>query len=246
MALTFGSTLGAGVDRLKILVHGRAGVGKTRLAATTPGEWHTLVIGAESGELSLRDHDIQTISVGELCRQLGKSSVLDGMRAFYLEARNGGLGDVQCLFIDSVSEIAEMALAEELKKVNDPRRAYGEMQTAVDGMIKALRSLPMHVVMVAKQDIAEVDAGQHLKTVLMPGKQLAKKLPYLFDEVFAMHAFAPETEGEPVRRHFQTAADLTCDAKDRSGALDFWEPADLAHVHAKIANHNQQPIKEAA
>ena len=66
----------------------------------------------------------------------------------------------------------------------------------------------------------------------MPGNKLAQQIPYLVDEVFALRVEKDE-EGKPQRA-------LMCDsdnlwlAKDRSGKLDMWEPADLGAIIAKI------------
>ena len=49
------STRNAGVDRLKVLVHGPAGAGKTYLASTTGNHRSTLELSAEAGLLSLRE-----------------------------------------------------------------------------------------------------------------------------------------------------------------------------------------------
>ena len=57
------STRNAGVDRLKVLVHGPAGAGKTYLASTTGNHRSTLVLSAEAGLLSLRGFEISAVEI---------------------------------------------------------------------------------------------------------------------------------------------------------------------------------------
>ena len=57
------STRNAGVDRLKVLVHGPAGAGKTYLASTTGNHRSTMVLSAEAGLLSLRGFEINAIEI---------------------------------------------------------------------------------------------------------------------------------------------------------------------------------------
>ena len=60
------------------------------------------------------------------------------------------------------------------------------------------------------------------------------KVAYLFDEVFALRV-EKDAEGNP-SRWLQTGADLQYSAKDRSGALNLFEPADLGAIAMKIMN----------
>lgn len=52
------------------------------------------------------------------------------------------------------------------------------------------------------------------------------------DEVFALRNDR-DNEGN-VTRYFQTAPDFQWVAKDRSGRLDQFEPADMGHIISKI------------
>jgi len=79
--------------------------------------------------------------------------------------------------------------------------------------------------------------GRVSAALSMPGAKLAQALPYLFDEVFHLFAAQDKESGE-LQRWLQTSGDQRADAKDRSGKLDMYEPADLSHIVAKIRATN--------
>jgi len=80
--------------------------------------------------------------------------------------------------------------------------------------------------------------GAMLYSPSMPGQKLGQALPYFFDEVLVLRA-EKDAEGN-LARFFQTAGDYNFTAKDRSGALDLYEPADLSAIRAKIVGATPQ------
>jgi hypothetical protein len=135
--------------------------------------------------------------------------------------------------LDSISEIAEVVLTAEKKIAKDPRQAYGALQDQMQMIIRAFRDLPgKHVYFSAKMEKAQDETGRILYAPSMPGNKLAQQLPYFFDEVLALRV-EKDAEGVP-RRALMCASDGLWSAKDRSGRLDAWEPADLGEVIGKI------------
>ena len=72
-----------------------------------------------------------------------------------------------------------------------------------------------------------------MEVLSMPGAKLSNQIPYLFDEIFRLAVGKDRDSGEIIRM-LQTAPEPTSDAKDRSGRLDQYEPADLGAVVSKI------------
>jgi phage nucleotide-binding protein len=210
-----------GVDRLKIIVYGPAGAGKTRLAATTGDHDGTLIVSAESGLLSLRGENIDVAQVQQL----------SDLTEIYRYLR-GGEHKYRWVILDSVSEIAEVCLAAEKRKTKDGRAAYGQTADLMFQTLRLFRDLHYHVVMTAKQAREQTESGGMLYGPLLPGKQLSQGIGYLVDEVFALRVM-PGDDGALVRV-LQTGPDGAYDAKDRSGALDHFEAPSLATVAAKI------------
>jgi hypothetical protein len=204
---------------IKVLVHGPSGAGKTRLAATVN---KPLIISCESGLLSLREYDLA----------VWKVSRMEDLQGAYQEALKP---EYEWIVLDSISEIAEVCLAEEKRLNKDARKAYGEMQDTMGALVRSFRDLPKHVYMSAKQaKLKDEVTGAMLYSPDVPSARLANGLPYFFDEVFALHSWKND-EGI-VERSLQTTRDNQYDAKDRSGSLDFWEEADLGKIQKKILN----------
>lgn len=229
MAITIVSTQhAAALHGIKCLVYGKAGYGKTYLARTAPAP---VIISAESGVLSLRDVNLPMIEVRTV-------EALNEVYQWVLcsaEARQ-----FSTLYIDSISEIGEVVLANAKKQVKDPRHAYGELIEKMMTAIKAYRDLPgKNVVMAAKQEPMKDELTgivQHGPS--MPGAKLGPQLPYLFDEVFRLGV--GKTPQGVEYRFLQTQPDLQYDAKDRSGALDPVERPDLTYIFNKIMSKGAQ------
>jgi hypothetical protein len=224
------STRNAGVDRLKVLVHGPAGAGKTYLASTTGNHRSTLVLSAEAGLLSLREFEINALEIDSF----------QALRDAYSWVRQGcptSSGEppedpFQWIILDSISEIAENCLADMKKMYKNGMQAYGEMGDTMLRLIKGFRDLPYHVVMTCKQERAQDSSGTMLYGPGLPGKMLTQNISYLFDEVIALRVNVDD-EGKPVR-YFQCQRDNQYDCKDRSGSLDLFEEANLNHIWTKI------------
>jgi hypothetical protein len=140
----------------------------------------------------------------------------------------------QTIYIDSVTEVAEVVLANAKMLNTDPRKAYGELIEKMVMTIKAYRDLPgKHVVMTFKQESAQDEVSKMTSYgPSMPGAKLGPQIPYLFDEVFRL-GIAKNENNQDVR-FIQTRPDIQYDAKDRSGVLDQYEPADLSVIFNKI------------
>jgi hypothetical protein len=225
--IRFTATNQAHIDSgIKILVHAPAGAGKTTLCATTGG--NPIIVSAESGLLSIRSHSIAVIEVSSF------ADVQDSYR-FLTEATEAKAFDWVC--VDSISEIAEVCLANEKKLHRDPRAAFGALQDQMFGLIRAFRDLPgRNVYMSSKQQrIADDLSGIQLYGPGLPGTKLGQGISYFFDIVCALRV-EKNADGQPTR-WLQTGRDIQYEAKDRSGCLDMFEPPNLAAIATKIRKH---------
>lgn len=208
---------------VKVLVYGDAGVGKTVLCSTAPTP---IILSAEAGLLSLRKFKIPVI-------QIRNVNDLRDAHQWCWQAKEAAQFQTICL--DSISEIAETVLINAKAQVKDPRQAYGELITQMEQVVRLFRDLPgKNVYFSAKQEPTKNElTGVVTYGPAMPGTKLAQKLPYFVDEVFRL-AVGKTPQGVSYR-YMQTQPDLQYQAKDRSGALDQYEPADLTHIFNKIA-----------
>lgn len=218
LALT--STKQVSLDHgIKCLVYGRSGIGKTRLTATAP---RPIIVSAEGGLLSLRDKDIPAFEIKNL----------DDLNRAHDYLIGPGGRDYYTIAVDSISEIAEKVLANAKAGTKDGRQAYGILADQMWTTIRALRDIKGKcVVMTAKAEYVKDENGVTRWGPSMPGKQLTQGLAYYFDEVFHLGSYRG-AGGEHIS--LQTKSDLQYEAKDRSGALDFFEYPDLTGVFNKI------------
>lgn len=207
-------------DGVKCVVFGGSGIGKTRLLATAP---RPFIFSAESGLLSLRKEKIDYADISTYKQLLDGYTWAMGSS----EARN-----FDTFGLDTLSEIAEVVLSEELKKTSDPRRAYGETQQQMYRMIRNFRDLPnKHVVMNAKEMLVNVAVNQ-CAVAIMPSEKLQAQLPYFFDLVLHLYVGSDPTSGNRYTG-IHTQSSVNWQAKDRSGNLDSIEYPNLSNIFKK-------------
>jgi hypothetical protein len=221
VAINLKSTGNLAGNGVKLLVYGQAGAGKTSLIPTLP---NPIVLSAEGGLLSIQDAELPYIEI---------TTMAELQEAYKWLAESAEAAQFESVAIDSISEIAEVALNYEKKVNKDPRAAYGAMQEQMADIIRAFRDLPAkHVYMSAKLEKTQDEMGRILYAPSMPGNKTGQSLPYFFDEVLALRV-EKDAEGATQRA-------LMCDsdglwlAKDRSGKLDAWEAPDLTVIINKI------------
>jgi len=217
----------------KVLVYGASSTGKTTMCATAGVP--TCLISAEAGLLSIRNAP-NTVQIVEV------HCVQDVQDVFnYLKKE----GPPPWVCLDSVSELAELCLAEERQKVKNKLQAYGEMADIMEGLIKGFRDLPnTNVLFTAKQARNKDDAnGTLIYEPGTPGQKLGAALPYYFDLVLAARVF--KNDDGTIEHWLQTQRDEQYEAKDRSGLLDMFEKPNLAALEKKISGAKSTTRKAA-
>lgn len=209
------------MDGVKLLAYGVAGVGKTSLIKTLPAP---VILSAEAGLLSLNSSDIPYIEVRTI-------QELEEARRWLTSSAEAA--QFQSVALDSISEIAEVVLADEKDKNKDGRKAYGAMQDTMSNLIRSFRDISgKHVYFSAKVEKTQDEMGAILYSPSLPGQKMSQLLPYFFDEVLAMR-FLKDKDGV-THRALMTAGDGVWIAKDRSGKLDYIEQPDLGAIIRKI------------
>lgn len=207
---------------VKVLVYSAAKIGKTKLITTCP---RPVVFSAEEGLLSVRGAGLQGMRVKTM-------QDLEDVVSWAQRSNEARAFDTICL--DSITEISQLVLVDELKRHKHGQAAYGELGQKISGKFRQFRDLQQkHVYFIAQEQVKEVN-GIGVAMPSMPGGALTGQAPYFFDEVFRLELLTHPTEGFR-QRFLRTQSDgLTIVAGDRSGKLDMWEPANLSHVFNKI------------
>jgi hypothetical protein len=208
-------------DGIKTLVYGPSGVGKTRLAITAPGPF---IFSGENGLLSLKRDNIPYIPI---------NTYANLKEAFTWFMKSAEARHIQTLFLDSLTEMAQVILAEEKTKTKDPRKAYGAMQDSVYELIRAFRdSKGRHVVLICWEQYVEFGLGKKACPVI-PSEKLMSALPYFWDLV--LHHHHGRTETGVVYQAFHTHDTDWWTAKDRGGNLNELEEPNLTKLFIKAA-----------
>lgn len=212
----------AAAGRVKVLTYAKAGMGKTHLISTVNKPF---VLSAESGLLTLRK-----ISVPYTILK-NRADVLNIFH--WLKNDPGARQNIGTVCLDSLTEIADMILAEIKATCKDGRQQYGMLADQMNGIIRDFRDLDYDVYMTAQQEYDKDEfSGMMINRAKMPGKQLGASLPYFFDEVFQLiEATTPQGQSY---KALKTKPDAANDAKDRSGCLDPLEEPHLGKIFAKI------------
>lgn len=214
---------------LKFLIYGISGAGKTYLLSTVPEPERAFICSVEAGSLSLSRVSIEGAQI---------NSMKDANECYEWLKGSDEAKQFNFIQLDSITELAEICLAEELPAHKDPRKAFGAMMDRMKRLIRAFRDLPgRHIYMTAKQSQIQDEAGRLYFGPDMPGQKLGPGLPYWFDEVFALRLNKqtdPASGVVETARTLQTLGDDNYIAKDRSGLLNEFEPPNLAHIMNKI------------
>ncbi len=200
------------------IVYGPSGIGKTVLAATAP---KPLIVSAEKGLLSISDQEVDTTEIKSL-------KDLKQVYTYLLKETH----TYETVVIDSLSEVAQVVLAEYAAEERDKRKAYGRMGEELLSIIRKFRDLPIHTIFNCKQArIVDEFSGKNSFGPKFPGRILDGEAPYQLDEVLALRFH--KHEGKEFRV-IQTGADIQYEAKDRSGMLKMFEKPNLTLLFEKI------------
>lgn len=218
------STEGYGTGAIKCGIYGGSGTGKTMQASKVPDP---IILSAESGLLSLRQHRLPYIVIDTYARL---NEVMDWL------LRSKEADQFKTVYMDSVSEVAEVLLQDLKSHSKDPRRAYGGMQDLMLALIRRIRDIPTKHFVGTMKELAVKDADGIISyKPSLPGDKFPQEVPYFFDEVFRAVAKKAE-DSEEMLYFFRTRVAENMVAKDRSGALQTWELADLGAIFEKIRN----------
>lgn len=223
-------------QRIKALVYGRSGVGKTSLARTLPIDG-LLIVDVEGGLLPISDLPIDMVKIsswgdlGELYQELLKEDMAKKYKTIFFDS----LSETnELLKKEIVSSIRPSKKGTSLGKLYDELMAQDDWQllsVKMQNMIRMFRDLPYNIVFTALEDEHKDERTGAITIVPSFNGRLALNIAAFFDEVFRMVA---REEGGEIHRYLYTSATERFIAKDRSGMLDLIEEPDLTKIFKKI------------
>lgn len=213
---------------IKAILYGATKYGKTTSIATIPNQDKVLIITLESGLISLKEKCPKTKAVAVYS--------LDDLREVYAILENSP--DIETVVIDSLTEVAQVALDEELKKNKDGRKAYGEMMTTITRMVKKYRDIPKkNVIFICQQERISDSQSNLLYAPSFPGTKLSISVPFIVDVIACIRVKRDE-EGN-IKRRFQLEPCEQYTAGYRSPyPINAYEPCDWSIIFNKIKGNN--------
>lgn len=205
---------------VKTLCYGGPGSGKTPLINTAP---RPVLCVVEPGMLSMRKSAVPC----------WPAFTADKIAEFFNWIFNApDAKNFDTIGIDSISQMAEIILTDELKKNKDGRKAYGEMSRKVMDYVNGLYFLQnKHVYLIAKQATTD-ENGTIKKRPYFPGQDLNIKIPHLYDEILQLgQQSVPGMQGATSALRCNESFDAI--ARDRSGKLNEFEQPELTRLFNK-------------
>ena len=242
--------------RIKAVVFGPSGIGKTSLLRTLTIP--ALFVDLEGGDLSIADCAVDSIKVRrweearDLACLIGGPNLAAQPTEPYSAAhfahvqeqlgpRDEVLAKYELIFLDSITVLSRMCMAwaevqpENIAKngAKDTRGAYGLMGREMLKLLTHVQHCPdKHIVLVGILDAKMDDFNRRVWEPQMEGAKVGREMPGIVDLVLSMVLMEdPATPGIK-HRVFVTnqGNEWGYPAKDRSGRLAPVERADLQHV----------------
>jgi hypothetical protein len=198
------------------LVYGLSGSGKTPLAATAD---NVMIIATEPGLRSIRHNKLPYIAA------IGYEQTKEALEwaQSSSEARR-----YHTIFFDSISAYSERVLADNQRKFGVDARKYSPPTTAqVMEIVIGFQSIQDKNVVMTSKAIELTDQLTGVKTAecFAAVRKLGPALPYNFDNVmFLSRHISPDGSQYSALR---CSHNDYCVARNRSGLLALWEPANL-------------------
>lgn len=200
----------------KAIIYGGAGSGKSPVASTAP---RPFMMVCEPGMLSMTKFKFPAIPAFTVTE-------IDDRFAWIFGSNETKNFDTIC--IDSVSQMCEIIVTDELKKNKDGRKAYGELSRKVMDKLNGLYFMPeKHLYLICKQQVTE----DNCKRPYFPGRDLPIKVPHLFD--FILHLGIQNVPGMGQVSAFRCNQAIDVLARARTGNLSDYEPPDFGKLIAK-------------
>lgn len=221
---------------IKSIVYGMAGSGKTPLINTAP---NVVMLATEPGLLSMRNSSIPVFEANTVPK------IKEFFEWLFKSAETKNFDSVA---VDSITNLAEIYLANCLKTIKHGMQAYGKMSEDVFELVNSLYYLEnKHIILLAKEGVRDngrttiIDGGivttEDVKQKIpsFPGQDLNRRIPYLFDNVF--HLGKATVVGQVGKINALRTKEIdTIFARERSGVLSELEPPDINY----IINKSQQ------
>lgn len=202
--------------KIKALIYGAAGSGKTVFTGTAP---KAIFASAESGLLSIADKSPSFVEVKTMKDLTDLYSFLSTQEHPY-----------ETVVIDSITEINEIIKLEIEKRVGRSLQIqdWGELSKKIRDLFRKFRDLPMNVILVAQEQYI-TDEDRIKKIVPSLNGKAATEIAYFMDIVGYINV---ENDGT---RWMETNTNKKLLTKDRSRLIGNDAPLDFSEWQKRVA-----------
>ena len=199
----------------KTLVYGPPGTGKTPIINTAP---RPVLLATEPGLLSMRNSKVPTWVAPNKAR----------IDEFFKWFENSSeVKNFDTLAIDSTSQMCDICLSE--SKKSHGLQQYGEMADYVYPYLERLYFMrEKHMYLIAKEEVTQTG----MRRPYFPGKFLPTQVPHKYDCVLRLAKVPVPGVGETIA--FQCNGSIDVIARNRTGTLADFEPADFGNIVKKV------------
>ena len=206
--------------KLKVLVYGKSGTGKTTFGCTFPNPY---VFDFDNGMLSQRGKNVEY-------------DVFDNYGAF--EAKLQAL-ERECkydtLVFDSVTTLQKYLMKHLLvlnRRKEPTLHEWGRLIDGLSELFMRIGKLPVHVVVTAHEQLLQDELTSEILVLpLIVGKKMPAQMPLWFDEVYRAQV-AKSKDGADYQ--LLTVADTRYTAKSRLACLSAVETPSFEAIMAKV------------
>ena len=199
---------GEAPDTQNVLLYGPPGSGKSVGASTAPGPILWLNAEGPNALRFARKHSKAEIREVEVA---GDAS----LKAAFLYIREGN--GIKTVVMDTIGEVYRILLEEISGSKQPTLQNYGDVNTKLERFIRALRDVDVNLVLLAHEEIADID-GMPTRRPVTGGKKLPEQVMAQVD-IVAYTGVVPATDDTSARYVAQLVESHGRRAKDRSGAL---------------------------
>lgn len=213
-------------EQFNVLLYGPAGSGKSTAAATSPSP--ILWVNAEGPNALAYARKTAAERAGRILEvrldHQATPDVRQTLREVIRYARDGRDPQIATVVVDTLAKVRE-ALIQQLvvPGAKNSLQQYGDVAKALGGFVRTLRDLPVNVILIAHEDVADVDGDRIIRPLI--GGALTETIP---GEVDVMAYCAVHREENKVSYLGQLIEGRGRRAKDRSGGLGVVRSLDMS------------------
>lgn len=211
--------------KIRIMIYGKSGSGKTRLISTIPGK--TLVLNIDKGMATLAGSDVDYVN----------ANTWPEVIEFLNEVKKAEYQDkYSCLVFDDVTSLADLLMAHLEKQQESAPKADGfalwkEYGGFMMKFFRFIRDQTAYDIVANFQAVDKDDDSGVTNQVFGVQGQVGSMVPKFFDEVLPLRILSKE---KGAFAELQTKSSLGWTAKDRSKKLLDVEKPDLTALMGKI------------